>query len=198
MRIKNYLIRHASLILLLTTALAIVAITTTAGDASARAAVVPDDQSEVRGVVRQVFEQLRARQYSALYDRMPESSQRRISRARFTSALRRTSDMYELERLEIGAVRVNGDIAVVDTVMYGRVSRPVDSDGKIVTQLYLVREGGRWRVVLGDSARSTRSMLSDYSDFIRKYPPREPRAYVKQNGRWVDVSSMARRAARKR
>jgi hypothetical protein len=194
MRIKNYLLRHASLMLLLMTGLAI-AVTTAA---SARAAILPDDQSEVRGVVRQVFEQLKARQYSALYDRMPESSQRRISRERFTSALRRTSDMYELERLEIGAVRVSGDIAVVDTVMYGRVSRPVDSDGKIVTQLYLVREGGRWRVVLGDSARSTRSMLADYSDFIRKYPPRNPRAYVKKDGRWVDISSLARRAARKR
>jgi hypothetical protein len=158
---------------------------------------VTDDQSEVRGVVRQVFEQLKARQYSALYDRMPESSQRRISRERFTSSLRRTSDMYELERLEIGAVRVSGDVAVVDTVMYGRVSRPVDSDGKIISQVYLVREGGRWRVVLGDRA-SMRSMLADYSDFTRKYPPREPRAYVKRDGRWVDVSTVLRRAARKR
>jgi hypothetical protein len=195
MRIKNQLIRQASLMLLLTTGLAIVAATSAT---TARALFVTDDQSEVRGVVRQVFEQLKARQYSALYDRMPGSSQRRISRERFTSALKRTSDMYELERLEIGAVRVSGDIAVVNIVMYGRVSRPVDSDGKIDSQLYLVREGGRWRVVLGDSARSTRSMLADYPDFTKKYPPREPRAYVKQNGRWVDISSVLRRAARKR
>ncbi len=195
MRIKNYLLRHPSLMLLLTTGL-IIAVTTTAVTARA-AVVVTDDQSEVRGVVRQVFEQLKARQYSALYDRMPSSSQRRISRERFTSALRRTSDMYELERLEIGAVRVNGDIAVVDTVMYGRVSRPVDSDGKVVAQQYLVREGGRWRVIVGDRA-SMRSMLADYPDFIRRYPPRDPRVYVKKDGRWVDVSSLARRAARKK
>jgi hypothetical protein len=194
MRIKNQLIHHASLMLLLTTGLAVVAATTAT---TASAVVVTDDQSEVRGVVRQVFEQLKARQYSALYDRMPSSSQRRISRERFTSALRRTSDMYELERLEIGAVRVSGDIAVVDTVMYGRVSRPVDSDGKVVAQQYLVREGGRWRVIVGDRA-SMRSMLADYPDFIRRYPPRDPRVYVKKDGRWVDVSSLARRAARKR
>ncbi|HVG33693.1 MAG TPA: hypothetical protein VM911_11450 [Pyrinomonadaceae bacterium] len=194
MRIKNYLLRHALLMLLLMTGLAIAFNAAT----SARAAVVADDQSEVRGVVRQVFEQLKARQYSALYDRMPESSQRRISRERFTSALRRTSDMYELERLEIGAVRVSGDIAVVDMTMYAHVSRPVDSDGKVVSPVYLVREGGRWRVVLGDSARNTRTMLADYPDFIRRYPPRDPRVYVKRDGRWVDVSSLARRAARKR
>ena len=188
MRISNR-IGHAALMLLLMTGPAIAA-------ATVRAAV-PDDQSEVRGVVRQVFEQLKARQYSALYDRMPESSQRRISRERFTTALRRTSDMYELERMEIGAVRVSGDIAVVDTVMYGRVSRPVDSDGKVVAQQYLVREGGRWRVIVGDRA-TMRSMLADYPDFIRRYPPRDPRVYVKKDGRWVDVSSIARRAARKR
>lgn len=193
MRIKKEIRRYASVLLLLTTGLVIAA--SAAG--GARAAVIADDQSEVRGVVRQVFEQLKARQYSALYDRMPESSQRRISRERFTSALRRTGDMYELERLEIGAVRVSGDIAVVDTVMYGHVSRPVDSDGKVVSQIYLVREGGRWRVIVGDRA-SMRSMLADYPDFIRRYPPRDPRVYVKKDGRWVDVTSVARNAARKK
>jgi hypothetical protein len=194
MRIKKEIRLYASVLLLLTTALTFAA----AARGVATAAAVPDDQSEVRGVVRQVFEQLKARQYSALYDRMPESSQRRISRERFTSALRRTSDMYELERLEIGAVRVSGDIAVADITMYAHVSRPVDSDGKVVSQLYLVREGGRWRVVLGDSARSTRNMLADYPDFIKRYPPREGRVFVKKDGRWVNVTSIARSAARKK
>ncbi len=154
-----------------------------------------DDQADVRGVVRQVFEQLKSRQYGTLYDRLPSASQRRLSRDRFTRALERTSDMYELDRIEIGAVRLSGDIAVVDTTMYGRVSRPVESDGKVVAQQYLVREGGGWRVVVGDRA-TVRSLLADYPGFTKKYPIRDPRIYVKRDGRWVDVSSLMRRGTR--
>ena len=156
-----------------------------------------DDQAEVRSAVRQAFAQLKSRQYGALYDALPSASQRRVSRDRFTRALRRTGDMYELDRMEIGAVRVNGDIAAVDTVMYGRVSRPFESDGKVVAQLYLVREDGRWRVVVSDRT-TAQSLLADYPGFIRKYPPRDPRVYVKRDGRWVDISSLMRRAARRR
>ncbi|HEX8774277.1 MAG TPA: hypothetical protein VF735_11760 [Pyrinomonadaceae bacterium] len=155
-----------------------------------------DDQAEVRGAVRQAFAQLKSRQYGALYDALPSASQRRVSRERFINSLRRTGDIYELTRMETGAVRVSGDIAVVDTVMYGRVSRPLESDGKVVAQLYLVREGGRWRVVVSDRA-TAQSLLADYPAFIRKYPPREPRAYVKRDGRWVDLTSALRRAARR-
>lgn len=156
-----------------------------------------DDQAEVRSAVRQAFDQLKSRQYSALYDSLPAASQRRISRDRFIRALRRTSDMYELDRMETGAVHVSGDVAVVDTVMYGHVSRPFDGDGKIITQLYLVREGGRWRVVVSDRA-TVRGLLADYPGFIKKYPPRDPRLYVKRDGRWVDLSAAARSAARRR
>jgi hypothetical protein len=156
-----------------------------------------DDQAEVRSAVRQAFDQLRSRQYGALYDSLPTASQRRISRDRFVSSLRRTSDMYELDRMETGAVHVSGDVAVVDTVMYGRASRPIEGDGKIITQLYLVREGGRWRVVVSDRA-TVRSLMADYPGFIKKYPPRDPRLYVKRDGRWVDLSAAARSAARRR
>ena len=181
MRVKRYIMLAPALMLLLTTA------------ATTRSAV--DDQAEIRGVVRQVFEQLKARQYSELYDVLPSASQRRISRDRFTRALERTSDMYELERIEIGAVRSSGDIAVVETTMYGRISRPYESDGKVVAQQYLVREDGRWRVVVGDRA-TVQSLLTDYSGFTKKYPVRNPRIYVKRDGRWVDVSSLARRRAK--
>ena len=164
--------------------------------ASSSASASADDQAEVRSAVRQAFAQLKSRQYGALYDGLPSASQRRVSRERFISGLRRTSDMYELERMETGAVRVSGDIAVVDTVMYGRVSRPLESDGKVVAQLYLVREGGRWRVVVSDRA-TARSLLADYPAFIKKYPPREPRAYVKRDGRWVDLTAALRRATKR-
>jgi hypothetical protein len=184
MRIKKYITLPSALILMLAASWPI-------------AATTADDQAEVRSAVRQVFQQLKSRQYGALYDALPTASQSRLSRDRFTGALRRTSDMYELERMEIGAVRVSGDIAVADTVMYGRVLRPVESDGKVVAQQYLVREDGRWRVVVGDGA-TVRRLLSAYPGFSRKYPVREPRIYVKRDGRWVDLSAAARRAVKRK
>ena len=190
MRTKRLIGLGASLLLLLLLA-------TPLPFAAATVKAAADDQAEVRSAVRQAFEQLRSRQYGALYDSLPGASQRRLSRERFIRALRRTGDMYELDRMETGAVHVSGDVAVIDTVMYGRVARPVDGDGKIVTQLYLVRESGSWRVVVSDRA-TVRSLLADYPGFIRKYPPRDPRLYVKRNGRWVDLSAAMRSAARRR
>jgi hypothetical protein len=104
--------------------------------------------------------------------------------------------MYRLDRLEVGRVRVSGDHAVVDTVMYGRLLRPAQSDGKIVAQQYLVREDGRWRVATGERA-TIRSFLSANPKFARKFPIREPRIYMKRDGRWVDVSNILKTAVRK-
>ena len=158
---------------------------------TARAA---SDDSEVRGVVERVFQQLKSGDYGALYDVLPSNSQRRITRERFTGMLERTRDMYDLQRIEIGSVRTSGDIAAVDTVMYGRVRKPIESEAKIVAQQYLVREDGRWRVATGDRA-TVKRFLAANPDFAKKFPIREPRAYVKRDGRWVDVSSLMKAAA---
>ncbi len=161
------------------------------------AAQARQDEAEVRGVVRRAFEQLKSGQYGALYDSLPAASRSRISRERFTSALSRTQDMYKLERLEIGAVRVSGDYAVVDTVTYGRLLRPVESDGKIVAQQYLVREDGVWRVATGESA-TVRHLLAANPRFAKKFPIREPRVYMKRDGRWVNVSKVLKSEIRRR
>lgn len=158
------------------------------------ASAAPDD-AEVRGVVNQVFQQLKSGDYGALYEVLPANSRSRISRERFTSMLERTRDMYELDRIEIGAVRTSGDIAVAETVMYGRVRRPIQSDAKIVAQQYLVREDGRWRVATGDRV-TIRQFLKANPGFAKKFPIREPRAYVKRDGRWVDVTSLLKAAGR--
>jgi hypothetical protein len=155
----------------------------------ADAAHAAQDEREVHGVVQRIFQQLKSGDYNALYETLPSAQQRRVSRERFTRALGRTRDLYELDRMDIGAVRTSGDLAVVDTVMYGRVLRPVQSEGKIVAQQYLVREDGRWRVATGDTATVQRFLAANPT-FARKFPLRKPRIYIKQNGRWVDVSSI--------
>ncbi|MBA2733041.1 MAG: hypothetical protein H0U54_09160 [Acidobacteria bacterium] len=159
--------------------------------------VPPSDETEVRGVTQTIFEQLKAGRYGELYDVLPATSRSRISRERFTDMLRRSSGTYKLDRMEIGAVRVSGDIAVVDTVMYGSVERPIQAEGKLVAQQYLVREEGRWRVATGDRA-TVRRFLATNPGFAKKFPIKEPRVYVKREGRWIDLSSTMKAASRRR
>jgi len=155
------------------------------------------DEAEVRGVVQTIFEQLKSEQYDQLYDTLPAASRSRITRERFTNALRRTSGTYRLDRLEIGAVRVSGDIASVDTVMYGSVQRPIEAEGKIVAQQYLVREDGKWRVATGDRA-TVQKFLAANPRFAKKFSIREPRVFVKRDGRWVDLTSTLKATSRRR
>jgi hypothetical protein len=155
------------------------------------------DEAEVRGVVQTIFEQLKSEQYDQLYDTLPAASRSRITRERFTNALRRTSGTYHLDRLEIGAVRVSGNIAAVDTVIYGSVQRPVEAEGKIVAQQYLVREDGQWRVATGDRA-TVQKFLAANPRFAKKFSIRQPQVFVKRDGRWIDLTSTLKAASRRR
>lgn len=163
--------------------------------ASLSAHAFPSDESEVRGVVQTIFEQLKSGQYDQLYDSLPAASRSKISRERFTDALQKSGGVYHLDRLEIGAVRVQGNIAAVDTVMYGSVERPVQAEGKIVAQQYLVREDGRWRVATGDRA-TIQKFLAANPSFAKTFKLRQPQIFTKQNGRWVDITALLRQARR--
>ena len=154
--------------------------------ASRRVAAMPSDESEVRSAVQHIFDQLKAGQYESLYDSLPSSSRARLSRERLVNGLQGTRNLYQLERMEIGAVRVSGNLAVVDTVMYAHVAKPFDADGKLVVQQYLVREEGSWRVATGDTATINR-FLKNNPAFARKFPIKRARAYINQNGQWVEV-----------
>jgi len=143
-------------------------------------------QADVRATVQNVFEQLKSRNYSALYDLLPGASRNRMSRERFVGALQRAQDFYQLERMEIGAVKVTGDLAVVDTVLYGRVVAPFEAEGKIVAQQYLLREEGKWRVATGDQS-AVRKLIAANPGF-KGFRIRQPKIYVKQNEKWVEFN----------
>lgn len=147
----------------------------------------PANDAEVRGTVQRVFQQLKSKDYSALYDSLPAASRMRMSRERFSGALRRAQDMYVLDRIDVGQVRVSNNIAVVDTVLYGRVVSPITAEGKIVVQQYLVREEGAWKVATGDTATIKRFLASN-PGFRAKFPIRQPRVYVKQGSNWVEFT----------
>jgi hypothetical protein len=150
-------------------------------------AISASDDSEVRGTVQRVFQQLKSKDFGSLYEVLPAASRARMTRERFVSALQRAQNVYSLERMDVGAVRVAGDIAVVDTVLYGRVIVPVETEGKIVVQQYLVREDGKWRVATGDRGTVDR-FLNANPAFRKSFPIRKPRVYVKQDGKWVEFS----------
>jgi hypothetical protein len=145
------------------------------------------EETDVRGVVQQVFQQLKSRDYGAVYDSLPASTRNRMSRDRFVSALKRSQDRYVLDRINIGSVRVSGNVAVADTELYGRLAKPLEAEGKIVVQQYLVREDGKWRVATGDSATIQRFLKANPT-FGRKFPIRQPRIYVKQDGKWIEFN----------
>jgi hypothetical protein len=145
------------------------------------------DTTDVRNTVQSVFEQLKSHDYSGLYDRLPGSSRNRMSRDRFVSALQRAQDFYQLDRLEIGAVKVAGNLAFVDTVLYGRVVAPIQAEGKIVVQQYLLREDGAWRVATGDQS-AVKKFLAANPGFNKGFRIRQPRIYVKQNNGWVEFN----------
>jgi hypothetical protein len=145
------------------------------------------DESEVRETVNRVFENLKSRDYGSLYDALPNSSRSRMSRDRFVNSLQRAQDIYELQSLEVGAVKVTGNLAVVDTVLYGRVTLPIQAEGKIVVQQYLVREDGKWRVATGDQG-TIKKFLAANPGFSKGFKIRQPKIYVKQDGKWTELT----------
>ena len=144
-------------------------------------------QAEVRSTVQTVFEQLKSGNYSALYDVLPSSARTRMSRERFVGALQRAQGFYQLDRMDIGAIKESGNFAVVDTTLYGRVVNPIQAEGKIEAQQYLVREEGKWRVATGDQS-TVKKFLAANPAFGKGFKIREPRIYVKQGDKWVEFN----------
>lgn len=149
-------------------------------------AATPSDESDVRNAVQQIFNQLKSGQYSSLYDSLPSSSRSRISRDRLVQGLQRSQNVFQLQRIEIGAVRVSGNLAVVDTVMFAHLTKPLDADGKLVVQQYLVREDGAWRVATGDNT-TINSFLKNNPAFGKKFPIKKPQAFINQDGKWIPM-----------
>jgi len=154
--------------------------------------LMASDQSDVRDAVQRIFEQLKARDYGALYDVLPSTQRSRMSRDRFVNALQKAQDFLELDKIDVGAIKVSGNLAVVDTVLYGRVVAPIQAEGKIVVQQYLLREDGKWRVATGDQA-TVKKFIASSPGFQKGFKLTAPRVYIKQDGKWVEFRRSANR-----
>src|SRR5215510_9657374 len=103
---------------------------------SGLAAAAPSDESDVRNAVQHIFNQLKSGEYGSLYDSLPSSSRARISRERLVDGLQRSQNFLKLQRIEIGAIRVSGNLAVLDTTMYAHLTQPLDAYAKLRVQQY--------------------------------------------------------------
>jgi hypothetical protein len=149
------------------------------------------NEGDVRSAVESVFQSLKNKNYESLYETLPSGTRSRISKERFASSLRRTQDNYALDRMDVGKVKVAGDFAVVDTVLYGRLLQPLSLEGKIVVQQYLVREGGKWKMATGDDATIQRFLKANPT-FARQFSINKPKVFVKKDGKWVEFTPPSR------
>lgn len=150
------------------------------------------EERAVRQAAQHVFDDLKQKRYESLYASLPDSSRARITKERFVSALTNAEGMYRLDRLEIGAVRVSGNFAVAETTMYGHIYKPVESDGKIIAQQYLVKENGSWKVATGDRGL-IQKFLAENPEFAKKFPVHPSRILINRDGKWIDVTALRQR-----
>lgn len=150
-------------------------------------------QVDAKGAVNSFFLLLKGQKYSALYDYLPAEMQQKMSREQLTNSLKRLSSFIRIERMDIGRVQQKGDFAVVDTTIYGKLTRPLKSgedkadnqmqEGKVAVQQYLFKENGHWKVATADSS-ARNYFLKKHPDFKQGFQFAQPRFFIKQNGQW--------------
>lgn len=147
---------------------------------------------DARAAVTSFFSLLKSQQYAALYDFLPSQLQRQITREQLSLSLKRLESFIAIERLEIGRVQQRGDIAVVDTTIYGRLKKPLNFDGqevnegRVTVQQYLFKEGGQWKVATADN-RTRDQFLKHNPEFNQQFQLSQPKFEFKQKDKWMAV-----------
>lgn len=142
-----------------------------------------------RSAVQGFFSLLKTQKYSELYDALPAELQKQTTRERMTASLKRLDSFIGIERMEIGRVQQRGDFAVVNTTIYGSLKKPMNfngeeiKEGRTSVQQYLLKEGGKWKVVSADN-RSQEFFLARNPDFKKQFQLTPPQFAFKQQGQW--------------
>ena len=130
-------------------------------------------EKAVRATVQRFFSLLKTRQYQALYDFLPLQFQKQTTREQLVASLRRLDEFLIIEKMEVGRIQQRDDLAVVDTVIHGRLKRPVNMQGReirqgrVSSQQYLIREEGKWKIATADN-RSQQFFLQQHPE-VKQY-----------------------------
>ncbi len=160
-------------------------------------AVVLAQSKDPRGTVQTFFSLLKTQRYSELYDALPAELQKQTTREQTIASLQRLGAFIAVERLEVGRVQQRGDFAVVDTTIYGNLKKPMNfngediKEGRTSVQQYLLKEGGKWKVVSADN-RSQDFFLKRNPDFKKQFQLTAPQFAFKQQGQWKSMGQPPR------
>jgi hypothetical protein len=142
-----------------------------------------------QAAVTAFFAQLKSQRYDALYDFLPSRMQSQLTREELAQSLRRLDSLIKFDRIETGRVQRRGDQAVVDTVLYGTLRRPMKidgrdaSEGRVAVQQLLFREDGQWKIVTADD-RTRRLFQQQYPGFDKEFQLRPPQFAFNVGGVW--------------
>jgi hypothetical protein len=148
---------------------------------------------DARAAVQTFFSLLKTRQYAALHDFLPTQLQKQITPAQLAFSLKRLDSFIEVERMDIGRVQQKGDLAVIDTTIYGRLKKPLNLNGEIIkegrvtVQQYLFKENNHWKIATADN-RTRDIFLSHHPEFNKQFQFTQPRFELRQDGRWTAMA----------
>jgi hypothetical protein len=153
-------------------------------------ALAPAQSKDARGAVQMFFSLLKSQKYAELYDFLPSELQKQTTREQLTSSLKRLEAYLSVQRMEIGRVQQRGELAVVDTTIYGSLKRPQEingqqvKEGRVTVQQYLFKENGQWKIATADN-RARDFFLKRNPNFKQQFQLIQPQFAFKQDGKWM-------------
>ena len=148
---------------------------------------------DARAAAQTFFSLLKSQQYTSLYDFLPSDFQRQITREQLALSMKRLDSFIVVERMEISRVQQKGDLAVIDTTIYGRLKKPLKrneeevTEGRVSVQQYLFKEAGKWKIATADN-RTRDFFLKRHPEFDQKFQLTQPKFEFKQGGRWTPLT----------
>ncbi len=155
-------------------------------------AATPVQSKDARSAVQSFFSLLKSQKYSELYEFLPSELQKQTTREQLTNSLKRLDAFLSIERMEIGRVQQRGELAVVDTTIFGSLKRAMEingqqvKEGRVSVQQYLFKENGQWKVVTADN-RARDFFLKRNPNFKQQFQLTQPQFAFKQNGKWTPL-----------
>ncbi len=151
-----------------------------------------NQSKDARTATQTFFSLLKSQQYASLHDFLPDQLQKQITPEQLALSLKRLDSFITIEKMEIGRVQQKGDLAVIETTIYGRLKKPLQmngeevKEGRVTVQQYLFKENNHWKIATADN-RTRDYFLKQHPDFNQQFQFTQPKFELKQNGQWTTM-----------